>query len=99
VNSWQGFRTANESGARTARRQLMAARSLGAAAVVIVIIGSAVVLFADKETPAMGPSTVVAVVDGVAVCGELSKDDVGLEVDGVPMTGQVASVTVVNKCP
>ena len=97
-NTWQGLRNTTNSRAETARVELLIAKSLGFLAAVLVLLGSSMVLFIDKDTPAPKPPTVVAVVDGSAVCGTLSITSEGAAVGGTPLTGAVTSFTVVAAC-
>jgi hypothetical protein len=97
-NTWQGRRNTTNARAETARVELLIAKSLGFLAAVLVLVGSSLVLFTDKDTPAPKPPTVVAVVDGSAVCGTLSITSDGATVGGTPLSGAVTSFTVVTAC-
>ncbi len=86
--------------ARRGRKLLRASMYCAAAAGVIVTIGSAVALFAEKKSSASEAPTVVAVVDGMATCGALTADDRGVaSVSGTPLDDGVESLTVVDACP
>ena len=78
--------------------QLLIAKSLGFLAAVLVLVGSSLVLFIDKDTTAPKAPTVVAVVDGSAVCGTLSVTSDGAAVGGKPLSGAVTSFTIVAAC-
>lgn len=97
-NTWQGLRNTTNDRAETARVELLVAKSLGFLAAVLVLVGSSLVLFIDKDTPAPKPPTVVAVVDGSAVCGTLSITSDGAEIGGKPLSGAVTSFTIVAAC-
>lgn len=99
-NTWQGMRTSTNKRADRAREFLSYAKICGLGAGVIVLLGSAVILLAgEAAAPAKTAPTVVAIVDGEAVCGALKAgSDGALMVDDVPLRS-VSTVEVVDACP
>ncbi len=92
-------RRSNEAAA-TAFDRLREAKVVGAFGVVLVLLGSLLVLVADEAEQEKSPPTVVAVVDGSAVCGKLdSGADGTLSVGDVGLGAGVESLTIVTKCP
>lgn len=95
--TWDTHRGNSEAAAQTALGHLKVAKRAGVMAAVLVLGGSAAVLLAGPDdTPAGGPS-VVAVINGQAVCGKLTKG-APLSVGTTPLVN-VTSLTVLTSCP
>jgi hypothetical protein len=95
--SWQKLESESKKRAKTGLNWLLAAKVMGTVLAVIVLVGSALVIIVGED-PSSNPPTVIAIVDGHAVCGELEEQDSVLKVGGVELAGSV-TLTVVNKCP
>lgn len=80
---------------RWLRRGQLAAVIAGA----FVLLGSAIVLWAGQSPPAKDPPTVVAVVDGTGICGQLSRSSDGALIVGTTPLKGVTNLTVVSACP
>jgi uncharacterized membrane protein len=91
----EGLRDRTTRQAMTALLRFRIAVGFGALAALIILIGSCVVLFAEKETQAL---KVIAVVNGDATCGTLHKQGNSLKIDDVLLT-HVDAITVVSTCP
>ena len=89
-----------EEAAATAFDRLKVAKVVGTIGVALVLFGTLLVLVADEAEQEKSPPTVVAVVDGSAVCGKLSSGPDGtLSVDDLSLGAAVESLTIVTKCP
>ena len=95
-STWNGQRDWVKTQATTAYARLGAAKKLGTAAGVVVLLGSAGVLLAGEAAPTA--PTVVVVVGGRALCGPLLARGDGLAVGGTELA-KVSSLTVVEACP
>lgn len=96
--TWMDLRDRSNAAARQSYKYLRRAKVAGLVAVGTVFTGStAVVLLGEAEKPSE-PPTVIAVVDGRALCGKLEASGEALQVDGVTLAN-VSGVTVVTKCP
>lgn len=97
--SWNDMQAKAPGRAKYAADKLDAAKFWGGFAAVIILVGSTVAFVAgEKEAAPSTPPKVIAVIGGIAVCGELKADGSSLEVDGETLTG-VESITVVTACP
>lgn len=97
--SWQGTHAAHKSAAEQALRQLSAAKLCGVIAAVLVLSGSAVIFWVGEAAPHPRPPSVVAVLDGTAVCGTLATASSGaLTAGSVPLTA-VDNIMIVPACP
>ena len=83
--------------ASAARSNLDRAKPLGALAVGIVIIGSAVVLIVGPAKAA--PPDVLLFQNGHAICGPLAKQSGQLVVGNTPLSPGASQMTVVSSCP
>lgn len=93
--TWDGFRLKNEEAAQRALRNLGRAKKAGVVAAVMVLLGSSTVLLVGSAAP--GVPTVIAVVDGRAVCGKLTGGE-PISVGSTPLTN-VTNLTIVSRCP
>ncbi len=97
--SWQGTQADHKSAAALAIKRLDAAKLCGVIAAVLVLAGSAVIFWVGEAAPKPQPPTVVAVLDGNAVCGKLAASTGGALMAGtVPLT-KVDSLMIVATCP
>lgn len=83
--------------AATARRYLAIAKPFGVVAVLIVVVGSAIVLFLGPAKP--GPPDVVVIDNGKALCAPLAKQSGVLTAGGIPLSSGVTQMVVVPSCP
>jgi hypothetical protein len=96
--AWKAVRDSTTGDAQTARTWLTRSLIAGGAAAFIVIVGSCLLLFKGEATAAPAPPTVVAVIDGTAVCGPLTTASGRLTVGTQPLT-EVDSLVIVEACP
>lgn len=96
--SWQGTQAAHKRAAERAVQRLRTAKLCGAVAAALVLAGSAVIFWVGEAAPKPQPPTVVAVVDGTAVCGKLATSGGALAAGTVPLT-KVDSLMIVAACP
>jgi hypothetical protein len=85
--------------AKSALTRLHIAMGAGAAAAVVVILGSVIVLYADKTSAPPKVPSIIAVIDGKTYCGvpAASKDGT-LNISDAP-AGKATLLTVVAACP
>ena len=96
-STWDGLRDSTKQRAKEALGRLRLAKKLGAGAMALVVVGSSIVLIVGEDTSVSSPD-VIAVVNGAAVCGPLTRTNARLSVAGTELTN-VASITVVGACP
>lgn len=97
--TFDNFRTKSKTKALAALGYLRVALILGAAAAIIVVAGSLLVLFSDKATTPAQPQSVIVEVHGKVYCGTPAvSPDGAMSIGSVPLDG-ARSITVVNACP
>jgi hypothetical protein len=96
--TWQELESLTTTRASTGLVWLRVAKIAGSLAVGFVLAGSAVVIFVEPDDPA-GVPTVVAVIDGKPVCGELTARADGRLAAGKVLLERVESITIVAMCP
>jgi hypothetical protein len=95
--TWDGLRAHSEHAAQAALDQLRLAKAAGLVAGVLVLAGSAAILIAGPAPASPTAPTVIAVVDGKAVCGQLRSGS-SLSV-GSTVLERVTNLVVVPACP
>lgn len=97
-----GAKTAQEiftTGAKSTLKWMKWGKRFAVATAALVLIGSGIVLWAGEEAESdPSPPTLVAVVGGQLVCGELGIDGTSLTIDGQPADG-ATGILVVSGCP
>lgn len=74
-------------------------RRFGMTAALLVVVGSALIFVVGEASTAKTPPTVLAVVNGKAICGKLDKTAGALRVDDTDLSSGVTSFVVVDTCP
>jgi hypothetical protein len=93
-------REINTAGADTALGWFRAARAFAIAAILLVVAGSFLVLWAGEASSPNKPSSVVVAVDGRVVCGQLGLGPhLALTIGGDPIAGHITAIAEVAACP
>jgi hypothetical protein len=82
----------------TALHWLNVGRSFAVAAAALVLAGSLIVLWVPEKSEPAHETTVLAVIEGRAICGPLGRAGGTLTVGGTPVAA-ATSLAVVTKCP